>query len=123
MIPPATSQVAVKMDEYLAALRVAGVPQQSAVGHGLNTARTTFIEQFGSMSGFREAEPETQLRFVARMNDMAQGLEAQHTGMAWGVRLFWMYALLLKDGEGDVAQRYGPELERLGQLGMGATTG
>jgi hypothetical protein len=108
------------MDEYLAALRVAGVPQQAAVGHGLNSARTVFIEQFGSMAGFRDADPGVQLEFVARMNEMAQGLEAQHTGMAWGVRIFWMYALLLQEGDADVAQRYGPELERLGQLGRGA---
>lgn len=120
MIPPTASPVAARMDEYLAALRIAGVPQQAAVGHGLNTARTIFIEQFGSMSGFRDAEPGVQLEFVARMNDMAQGLEAEHTGTAWGVRLFWMYALLLKDGDGDAAQRYGPELQRLGQLAMGA---
>ena len=115
--------VAAKMDEYLAALRGAGLHQQAAVGHGLNTARSTFIEEFGSMADFRAAEPAAQLEFVTRMNERAQELDASHTGMAWGYRLFWMYALLLKDGGEDVALRYGPELERLGQRGMEAMRG
>ncbi len=108
------------MDEYLTALRGAGDPQQAAVGHGLNTARSLFIEEFKSMSGFRAAEPKAQEAFVARLDEMASRLEAQHTGMAWGIRLFWMYALLLTEGEAD-APRYGPELERLGLLGRGAS--
>jgi len=116
---PDLNHVRARMDEYLATLRGAGEPQQAAVGHGLNTARSIFIEQFKSMSGFRDAEPKTQLEFVARLDEMAKGLEAQHTGMSWGVRLFWMYALLLTEGEAD-APRYGPELERLGLLGRGA---
>jgi hypothetical protein len=99
-----------------AALRGAGEAQQAAVGHGLNSARSIFIEEFRSMSGFRAAELKAQLEFVARLNEMAERLDARHTGMSWGIRLFWMYALLLTEGEAD-APRYGPELERLGLLG------
>jgi len=119
--PPDASIVATKLDEYIAALRNAGEPQQAAVGHGLNTARSIFIEKFGAMSGFRDAGSGAQLEFVARMEDIAKSLDAQHTGMAWGVRLFWMYAFLLRDGDEGVALRYGPDLARLGQLGMDAT--
>ena len=108
------------MDEYLSALRGAGESQQAAVGHGLNTARSLFIEEFKSMAGFRDAEPKAQDAFVARLNEMAEKLDAQHTGMSWGIRLFWMYALLLTEGEAD-APRYGPELERLGRLGRAAS--
>ena len=117
---PDLDHVRARMDEYLAALRGAGEPEQAAVGHGLNTARSLFIEQFKSLSGFRGAEPKEQLEFVAKLNEMAEGLDAQHTGVSWGFRLFWMYALLLTEGEAD-ALRYGPELERLGLLGRSAS--
>ena len=117
---PDLDHVRARMDEYLAALRSAGEPQQAAVGHGLNTARSLFIEQFKSMSGFRGAEPKAQLEFVGRLTEMAEKLDARHTGMSWGIRLFWMYALLLTEGDAD-APRYGPELERLGLLGRGAS--
>jgi hypothetical protein len=113
---PDLGQVRARMDEYLAALRSAGEPQRAAVGQGLNSARSIFIEEFKSMAGFRAAESKAQLEFVARLNEMAERLDAQHTGASWGIRLFWMYALLLTEGEAD-APRYGPELERLGLLG------
>jgi hypothetical protein len=113
------NQVRARMGEYLTTLRGAGEPQQAAVGHGLNTARSLFIEEFKSMSGFRAAGLKAQHEFVARLDNMAKGLETKHTGMSWGIRLFWMYALLLTEGDADSA-RYGPELERLGLLGRGA---
>ena len=122
MEPPAphdASVVATRLDEYIAALRNAGEPQQAAVGHGLNTARSIFIEKFGAMSGFRDAGSGAQLEFVAQMDAMARSLDASNTGMAWGIRLFWMYAYLLRDGDEGVSQRFGPDLARLGQLGMG----
>ena len=117
---PNLDDIRARMDEYLATLRGAGEQQQAAVGHGLNTARSLFIEEFKSMSGFRGAEPKSQLEFVARLNEMAAKLDTQHTGVSWGFRIFWMYALLLTEGEVD-APRYGPELERLGLLGRGAS--
>lgn len=120
---PDLDHVRARMDEYLAALRSAGEPQQAAVGQGLNTARSIFIEEFKSMAGFRGAEPKAQLEFVARLNEMAERLDARHTGMSWGIRLFWMYALLLKEGGEDVAQRFGSELEQLGRLGTKAGLG
>ena len=116
---PDAAVVATRLDEYVAALRNAGEPQQAAVGHGLNTARSIFIQEFGTMAGFRDAGSVAQLEFIARMDAMAKGLDAENTGMSWGVRLFWMYAYLLKDGDEGVSLRYGPELARLGQLGMG----
>jgi len=116
---PDLGHVRARMDEYLAALRGAGEAQQAAVGQGLNSARSIFIEEFKSMAGFRAADLKAQLEFVARMNEMAERLDARHTGMSWGIRLFWMYALLLTEGEAD-APRYGPELERLGLLGRDA---
>ena len=124
MQPPAspdTSVVATRLDEYIAARRNAGEPQQAAVGHGLNTARSIFIEKFGAMSGFRDADSGAQLEFVAHLDHIAKSLDAQNTGIAWGIRLFWMYAFLLRDGDEGVSLRYGPELARLGELGTGAS--
>ena len=114
--PTDAAVVATRLDEYIAALRNAGEPQQAAVGHGLNTARSIFIEKFGAMSGFSDAGSGAQLEFVAHLDGIAKSLDAENTGMAWGIRLFWMYALLLTEGDAD-APRYGPELERLGLLG------
>jgi hypothetical protein len=116
---PDLGHVRARMDEYLAALRSAGEAQQAAVGQGLNSARSIFIEEFKSMAGFRGAEPKAQREFVAKLNGMAERLDAEYTGVSWGVRLFWMYALLLTEGDAD-APRYGPELERLGLLGRDA---
>src|SRR5688500_20239244 len=92
---PDLGQVRARMDEYLAALRSAGEPQRAAVGQGLNSARSIFIEEFKSMAGFRAAESKAQLEFVARLHEMVERLDAHPTGMSWGVTAYTVYARLL----------------------------
>jgi hypothetical protein len=104
------------MDEYLAALRKAGEPEQAAVGYGLNAGHAMFREAFASESAFRAAGEEAQRQFLLRLNAALEKMDPQ-SGTAWGMRLFWMYARLMTEEDPQVALRYGPELERLGARG------
>ena len=104
------------MDEYLAALRRTGEPQQAAVGYGLNMAHKLFIERFKAESAYRTAGADAQLKFLDDLNRSVEALDPDN-GTTWGFRLFWMYARLMMEEDAAVALRYGPELERLGQKG------
>jgi len=116
--PAATGaeHVSVRMEEYLAALRKAGEPEQAAVGYGLNAAYAVFRQAFASESAFRAAEPRAQAEFLERLHAMQEKL-GQQTGTAWGFRLFWMHARLMMESDANVALRFAPELERLGAKG------
>jgi hypothetical protein len=113
---PDAVHVCARMDEYLAALRKAGEPEQAAVGYGLNAGHAMFREAFASESAFRAAGEEAQRQFLLRLNAALEKMDPQ-SGTAWGMRLFWMYARLMTEEDPQVALRYGPELERLGARG------
>jgi hypothetical protein len=114
---PEVRQLCTRMDEYLAALAKATEEQQKVVGHGMNNASAFLIQEFGSVASFRDAGRTGQLKFLGRLDDMVKKLEPTHMGIAWGLRLFWIYARLLMEDDPHVASRYFPEVARLGKLG------
>ena len=114
---PDVARACARMDEYLAALAKAGEPQQKVVGQGMNAASAFLIQEFGSVPGFREAQRASQDKFLERLNAMVRKLEPSHTGLAWGMRVFWIYARLLMEEDPQVASRYWPEVARLGRMG------
>ena len=114
---PEVRQVCARLDEYLAQLRQAGEQQQMVVGHAMNMASALLIQEFGTVPGFRESERAAQLKFLERLDGMVRRLEATHLGMSWGLRVFWMYARLLMEGDPTIASRYWPEVARLGEKG------
>ena len=114
---PEVRQVCARMDEYLAAIAKATDEQQKVVGHGMNNASAFLIQEFGSVASFRDAGRTGQHQFLDRLNAMVQQLEPTHPGIAWGLRVFWVYARLLMEEDPHIASRYFPEVARLGKLG------
>ncbi|HEX5129748.1 MAG TPA: hypothetical protein VFV90_08375 [Usitatibacter sp.] len=116
-LSPEVRQVCARMDEYLAAIAKATEEQQKVVGHGMNNGSAFMVKEFGSVASFRTAGRTGQLKFLDRLNAMVQQLEPTHMGIAWGLRIFWVYARLLMEEDPHIASRYFPEVARLGKLG------
>ena len=114
---PEVLRLCARMDEYLGAIAKATEEQQKVVGHGMNNASAFLVQEFGSVASFREAGRTGQLKFLERLNDMVLRLEPTHMGIAWGLRVFWIYARLLMEEDPHIASRYFPEVARLGKLG------
>ena len=114
---PEVRTLCARMDEYLAALAKATEEQQKVVGHGMNNASAFLIQEFGSVASFRDAGATGQLKFLERLNDMVRRLEPTHMGVAWGLRVFWVYARLLMEQDPQVASRYWPQIAALGKKG------
>ena len=110
-------QLCARMDEYLAALATATEEQQKVVGLGMNNGSAFLVKEFGSVASFRDAGRTGQLKFLERLNGMVLQLEPTHPGIAWGLRVFWVYARLLMEDDPHIASRYFPEVSRLGKLG------
>ena len=115
-----SAQVCARMDEYLEALGRAGEPEQAAVGHGVNMGYKLFIERFKVESAYRDAGEEAQHEFLDKLNRTVESLEP-NSGTTWGLRLFWMYALLLSQSDAGMALHYAPALEQLGRKAKAAT--
>lgn len=114
---PEVRQLCARMDEYLAALAAATEEQQKVVGLGMNDASAFLIKEFGSVASFRDAGRTGQLKFLERLDAMVRQLEPTHSGIAWGLRVFWVYARLLMEEDPHIASRYFPQVARLGKLG------